>query len=114
MQRAVAFLLALVGGAAFLFLVKLMHDMTAHMARMTDQVAAISADLGRVHAQMETLTGHVAAMEASVRHMGPMAEDMRAMGENIGSMAGVVHKGGEQIERLNPMQMLEQMTRPRR
>jgi hypothetical protein len=27
-------------------------------------------------------------------------------------MAGVLHKGGEQIERLNPMQMMEQMVVP--
>jgi hypothetical protein len=34
------------------------------------------------------------------------------MRENVAAMAGIIHKGGEQIERLNPMQMMEQIITP--
>jgi hypothetical protein len=112
MQRPIIYLLAVVGGAAFLFMVKLMYDMTRHMARMTDQVAVMSTDMGRVRSQMETLVQRVSGMEASVRHMPAMAGDVRGIRESIQTMAGVFQKGGRQIERLNPMDMMQQVLPP--
>jgi hypothetical protein len=113
MQRALTYLLIVLGGGAFLFMVKLMHDMTGHMARMTEQVAVMSADMGELRAQMGTMVEQVTGIRESVRYMLPMAADLQGMRENVAAMAGVIHKGGEQIERLNPMQMMEQMITPR-
>jgi hypothetical protein len=112
MQKVIILILALVGGAAFLGMLKLMNDMTGHMARMTDQVAVMSSDMGRMREQMETLVGHVSGIQASVEHMSPLAEDVHALRESVGAMSGVIHRSGEQIERLNPMEMMQQLMPP--
>jgi hypothetical protein len=109
MQRLAIYLIAVVGGAAFLFMVKLMYDMTSHMGRMTGQVSAISADLGRMRGQMEGLGGDVAAMRESV---ASLATDVSGMRAGVESMAGVVRSGSEQIEKLNPMDMLQRVLPP--
>jgi len=112
MQRPLIYAVALLGGAAFLFMVKLMHDMTGHMARMTEQVTTMSSDMGQMRSQMGTLVEQVTGIRESVRYMLPLAADVQGMRENVAAMAGIIHKGGEQIERLNPMQMMEQMIPP--
>jgi hypothetical protein len=109
MQRFALYLAAAVGGAAFLVMVKLMYDMTSHMGQMTGQVSAISADLGRMRGQMETLTGDVAGMRESV---ASLATDVSGMRAGVESMAGVVRSGSEQIEKLNPMDMLQRVLPP--
>ena len=95
MHRIAVYLMAIVSGCAFLFMVKLMYDMTNHMGRMADQVAAMSTDMGRMRSQMETLTTEVSAIRVGVD-----------------TMSRVVRTSGEQIERLNPMDMMQQMMRP--
>lgn len=112
MERVLIYLMALVGGAAFLVMVKLMSDMTGHMARMTDQVAIMSADLGRMRGQMETLVGQVGGIEAAVGHMPQLAADVGGIRESVSAMAGVIHRSGEQIERLNPLEMMQQVVPP--
>ena len=112
MHRALVYLMAILGGGAFLFMVKLMYDMTGHMAQMTDHVAVMSTDMGQMRSQMETLVEQVTGIETSVRNMEPLAADVHGIRENVGEMTGVLHKGGEQMERLNPMQMMEQMMPP--
>jgi hypothetical protein len=106
------YLMAVVGGAAFLVMVKLMYDMTGHMARMTDQVAVMSTDLGRMRGQMETLVGQVGGIEAAVGHMPQLASDVAGMRESVAAMAGIIHRSGEQIERLNPLEMMQQIVPP--
>ena len=112
MHRALVYLMAILGGGAFLFMVKLMYDMTGHMAQMNDHVAVMSTDMGQMRSQMETLVEQVTGIEASVRNMKPLAADVHGIRESVGEMTGVLHKGGEQMERLNPMQMMEQMMAP--
>ena len=112
MRKTVVYLLVLVGGAAFLVMVKLMHEMTGHMARMTDQVALMSTDMGRMSAQMQTLVEQVSGIQTSVQHMAALAEDVKGIRENVGTMTDVIHRGGEQIERMNPMEMMQQMMEP--
>lgn len=112
MQRAIIYLGAILGGAAFLFMVKLMYDMTGHMARMTEQVTVMSSDMGQLRSEMGTMVEQVTGIRESVRYMLPLAADVQGMRANVAAMAGVIHKGGEQIERLNPMQMMEQMVAP--
>jgi len=109
MQRFVIVLAAVLGGVAFLGMVKLMYDMTGHMARMTDQVAVMSADLGRMRVQMETLVSDVGGIRSSVGHMNALAADVHGMRESVESMAGFLRAGGEQIRSLNPMEMMQQM-----
>ncbi len=112
MRRTLNYILVLVGGAAFLAMVKLMYDMTGHMARMTDQVSVMSTDMGRMSRQMETLVEQVSGIQTSVQHMASLAEDVHGIRENVGTMTGVLHRGGEQIERMNPMEMMQQLMAP--
>ncbi|MCG6860367.1 MAG: hypothetical protein LJE70_03655 [Chromatiaceae bacterium] len=112
MHKTVIYIALLVGGAAFLGMLKLMSDMTGHMARMTEQVGVMSVDMGKMRAQMETLVEQVSGIETSVRHMGPMAENVKGLQESVASMAGVIHRGGEQIEKINPVEMLQQVFPP--
>ena len=112
MQRALVYFMAILGGAAFLFMVKLMHDMTGHMAHMTEHVAVMSADMGQMRSHMATLVEQVIGIETSVKNMEPLAIDVQGIRENVGKMTGILYKGGEQMERLNPVQMMEQMMAP--
>jgi hypothetical protein len=113
MQRATLYLAAVVGGAAFLFMVKLMYDMTVNMALMTQHVGAMATELVRMRGQMGTLVRQVAGIEKSVGQVSAMAADVRGMRESMQGMAGVIDKGGWQIERLNPMEMMQQVVPPR-
>jgi hypothetical protein len=109
MQRFVIALVAILGGTAFLVMVKLMYDMTSHMARMTDQVAVMSADMGRMRTHMETLVSEIGGIGKSVGHMDALATDVHGMRESVESMAGFVHSGGEQLRSLNPLEMMQKM-----
>jgi hypothetical protein len=89
-------LLTALGGAialgAFLFMVKLMHDMTAQMAAMTEQVARMAEQVSQMNV-----------------HVGGMGADMRGMRQSMERMSGIVQRGGqqlEQIEQLSPMEMM--------
>lgn len=112
MQRFLVYAGAALGGAAFLLMVKLMHDMTGHMARMTEQVSVMSTDMGRMRGDIETMVEQITGIRESVRYMLPLAADVQGMRRNVAQMAGVIHEGGEQIERLNPMQMMEDVVSP--
>jgi hypothetical protein len=112
MGKTVIYVLVLVGGTAFLGMVKLMYDMTGHMARMTDQVSLMATDMGRMREQMETLAEQVSGIRDSVQHVEPLAEDVHGIRENVGTMTDVIRRGGKQIERLNPMEMMQQMMVP--
>jgi hypothetical protein len=111
MQRSLVLFMAAIAGAAFLYMVKLMHDMTGHMAEMSGQVAAMSADMGRMRGQIEVMVDKIGGIERSVEHMEGLAADVHGMRENVAAMTGVVHEGSEQIQRLNPMQMMDRMMR---
>jgi hypothetical protein len=79
---------------------------------MTDQVAVMTAEVGRMSTHMGTLVEQVAGIQHSVQHMAALAEDVHGLRESVGAMAGIVRRGGEQIEQLNPAQMLQQMMDP--
>ena len=85
-------LLALVGAVAlgaFVLLVKLMHDMTGQMTVMTGQVTRMA--------------DQITVMNANIQTMGL---DVRGMREGMDRMAGVVQRGSQQLEQLNPMEMM--------
>ena len=82
-RKLALYLAAVLGMAAFLLLIKLMNDMTGHMARMTDQVTTMTG-------HMETLTG-----------------DVHGMRQSVDRMSVVLQRGSQQIEQLNPMDMMQ-------
>ena len=112
MPKTIVYVALLVGGIAFLGMLKLLYDMTGHMERMTDHVAVMSTDMGRMRGQMETLVQQVSGIQASVQYMVPLAEDVHGLRESVGSMAGVIHRSGEQIKQLNPLDAIQQMMPP--
>jgi methyl-accepting chemotaxis protein len=89
-------LLVALGGAvalaAFLLMVKLMHDMTVQMTVMTEQVA-------RMAEQVVQLNAHVQAM----------GTDVHGMRQGMERMAGIVQRGGQQLEQIEQLSPLEMM-----
>jgi hypothetical protein len=81
--------LAAVWAAAF---TKLMYDMTTHMERMTLEVTAMAADIHRLEAHIDAMGKEVGGIRASVERMGL-----------------VIQQGGQQLERMSPLRMLEGM-----
>ena len=81
-------LLALAGGGVF---AKLMFDMTA-------QVASMAGSVGEMN-------GAVQAMAEDVERM---ANTMDALQNSMLRMDRTIHQGSEQLQRWNPMQMMEQ------
>ncbi len=73
---------AVIAMAAFLFLIKLMYDMSVQMTRMTDQVTMMNT------------------------HMEEMVIDVRGMRTSIDRMSFGFQKGSQQMQQMNPMQMM--------
>lgn len=85
-------LLSIVGAVAlgaFVFLVKLMHDMTVQMTAMTEQVTRMAEQ--------------VTIMNNNIQTMGL---DVRGMRQGMERMTGVVQRGSQQLEQLNPMEIM--------
>jgi len=88
-------LVALAGAVAlgaFVFMVKLMHDMTAQIAVMAEHV-------GRMAEQ-------VTQMNANVAGMGTEVHGMR---QSMERMSGIVQRGGQQLEQIEQLSPLEMM-----
>jgi hypothetical protein len=82
-KERIMIVIAFLAGAAFLFLVKQIYEMNGHMARMTDQV-------GGMRHSVEAMSG-----------------DVKRMRESMDRMSLIMVKGSQQIEQLNPMEMME-------
>ncbi len=76
MSRVMVPIAVLLAGIGFFAMVKIMYDMSGNLARMTDEVAAMTAD---VH----------------------------AMRESMDRMSTVVGQGAQQMQQVNPMQMMQ-------
>lgn len=83
MNKQTIYVLGILGAAAFLFLVKLMHDMTIQMTRMTEQVTI--------------MTGHVETLSA----------DVHGIRGSVDNMSGVLQQSSRQIQQLNPLEMMQ-------
>jgi hypothetical protein len=81
-------LLALAGGG---FFAKLMYDMTA-------QVTSMAGSVGEMNG----------AVQAMARDVQRMATTMDALQTSMLRMDRTIHQGSEQLQRWNPMQMMEQ------
>lgn len=88
-NRTALYVLATLAAASFLFLVKLMYDMTVQMTRMTEQVTVMTSQMGR------------------------MVDDVHGMREGVDRMSSVLQRGSQQIQQLNPMEMMQGVTPPR-
>ncbi|HSO82122.1 hypothetical protein [Thiocapsa sp.] len=99
---------ALVAGVAFLYMVKLMHDMSANVALMAGEMATMSADMGLMRQDMSSLARDVSAMSGQVATLPAIAEDMGRMRVGMERLSGIVG-GGDQIPAVNPMGVIQQM-----
>lgn len=107
--RLLVLVAALLAGAAFLYMVKLMHDMTGHIGAMASQVHSMAEDMGAMRADMGSLARDVSDMAAQVRTLPAMAEDLRRMRLGMEQLGGIMGRGGEQLEQMNPMGVMQQM-----
>ena len=90
-------LLILLGaGCVALVFVKLMYDMSANMARMTDYVGSLSQDVAAMRVSMERMTEDMAKMGVS----------MQRMDANIQNMGSAVQQGGKVFQQWNPTELM--------
>ncbi|UHD16178.1 hypothetical protein [Thiocapsa bogorovii] len=99
---------ALVAGVAFLYMVKLMHDMSASVALMAREMSSMSADMGRMRQDMTSLARDVSGMREQVATLPAIADDMGRMRIAMERLSGIVG-GGDQIPAVNPMGVIQQM-----
>lgn len=100
---------ALVGGGGFLYMVKLMHDIAQHMGLMATQIVSMAGDMHRMQGDMASLSRDVSGIGEQVRTLPQMAQDMQRMREGMERMSVVVGRGGEQIQQMNPMGIIQQV-----
>ena len=100
---------SLVAGAAFLFMVKLMHDMTGHMGAMSSDISSMADDMRAMRGDLGAMARTVSDMANQVRTLPAMAQDLRRMREGMEQLSGVMGGGGKQLEQMNPMGVIQQM-----
>lgn len=98
----------LAGGGGFLYMVKLMHDMTGHVGQMAADMSLMSANLSKMQQDMATLTQEVREMLQQVATLPGMAADMQQMRVAIGRMSGIFG-GGESMRQINPLELMQQL-----
>lgn len=108
LARLALFVAVLVGGAAFLYMVKLMHDMTFHISQMTTEISAMSANMGKMQTDMASLARDVGDMRQQVASLPGMAVDMQQMRLAMGRMSGLFG-GGETLRQANPIEIMQQL-----
>ena len=108
LARLALFVAVLVGGAAFLYMVKLMHDMTFHISQMTTEISAMSANMGKMQTDMASLARDVGDMRLQVASLPGMAADMQQMRLAMGRMSGLFG-GGETLRQANPIEIMQQL-----
>jgi len=99
-------LVGLLAAAAFAFLLKLMHDMSQSVGRMTEDIAGMAADMHRMGGDIGALSGQVAGIRVGV---DGMVSDVRGMRASVDRMSAVIQSGGKQIEQINPMGVMQQL-----
>ena len=100
---------ALIGGAAFLYMVKLMHDMTLAVGQMAGEMSAMSANMAKMQTDMASLARDVGDMREKVGALPGMAADMQQMRVSLTRVTGLFGGSGEPLRQMNPMEMFQQM-----
>ncbi len=108
LPRLALLVAVLVGGAAFLYMVKLMHDMTFHISQMTTEISSMSANMGKMQTDMASLARDVGDMRQQVASLPGMAADMQQMRQSMGRMSGLFG-GSEPLRQVNPVEMMQQL-----
>jgi hypothetical protein len=99
---------AMIAGFAFLYMVKLMHDISINVGLMAGEMASMSADMGRMRMDMASLAQDVSEMGRQVGSLPAIAEDMGRMRIGMERLSGIVG-GGDQMPAVNPMGVIQQM-----
>jgi hypothetical protein len=71
-SRVAVWVVAVVAGVSFLAMVKIMADMSDHMARMTGQVAELSADVKGMRASVDRMAEAVLQGSRQMQQVNPM------------------------------------------
>lgn len=108
LPRLTLFAAVLIGGAAFLYMVKLMHDMTSHISQMTTEISAMSNNMGKMQTDIASLARDVGDMRQQVASLPGMAADMQQMRVTMGRMSGLFG-GGETLRQANPVEIMQQL-----
>jgi hypothetical protein len=98
---------AMIAGIAFLYMVKLMHDISANVALMAGEMASMSVDMGLMRRDMSSLAQDVSGMRGYVATLPAIAEDVGRMRTAMEGVSGMV--GGDQVPGVNPMGVMQQM-----
>ena len=100
---------ALIGGTAFLYMVKLMHDMTLAVGQMAGEMNAMSANMAKMQTDMASLARDVGDMRDKVGALPGMAADMEQMRVSMARVTGLFGGSGEPLRQINPVEMMQQM-----
>ena len=100
---------ALIGGSAFLYMVKLMHDMTLAVGQMAGEMSAMSANMAKMQTDMASLARDVGDMREKVGALPGMAADMQQMRASMARVTGLFGGCGEPLRQVNPVEIMQQM-----
>jgi methyl-accepting chemotaxis protein len=90
-----AFILVCAAAIALLF-VKLMYDMSANMAQMTNHVGSLSRDVSAMKNSMDSMSADMSKMSESVQRMD---SNIQAMGDTFG-------KSTKTLQQWDPTQIM--------
>ncbi|MCG6898343.1 MAG: hypothetical protein LJE61_04730 [Thiocapsa sp.] len=108
LPRLALIAIAILAGIGFLYMVKLMHDISRNVGVMAVEMASMSANMDRMGTDMSSLATDVSDMARQVRTLPAMAQDIQQMRVAIDGLSGIVG-GGEQLQQMNPMGVIQQM-----
>jgi hypothetical protein len=99
---------AIIAAIAFLYMVKLMYDISGNVGRMAGEMASMSADMGQMRLDMSSLARDVSAMGGHTATLPAIAEDMQRMRIGMDRLSGIVG-GADQLPGVNPLGVIQQM-----
>ena len=79
LPRLALIAIAILAGIGFLYMVKLMHDISRNVGVMAVEMASMSANMDRMGTDMSSLATDVSDMARQVRTLPAMAQDIQQM-----------------------------------
>ena len=89
-------IILLCAGIILLLFVKLMYDMSANMARMTEYVGALAGDVSAMKASMDDMA----------EDMSKMSQSMQRIDASFQGMGSAAEQGGKIFKQWDPTQMM--------
>jgi hypothetical protein len=99
----------LLGAACFVYMVKLMHDISMNVGLMAREMASMSADMHQMRSDMTSLAQDVGAMRQQVATLPAIAEDMGSMRTSMERLSGLLGTGDQALPAVNPMGVIQNM-----